>query len=169
MDAETFRLVLKVTVCPMVQLNIPPHYLDPVRDPKPKSAADQQAKKTESHLLPHKDSAALHQEPKNNPTRLLAAVLWLQLKWQYLDSGTAKEACEMFEVRAKMLSKILSRKKYLGGGGKIKGSKERLKKRKSRRSDIAVKKPEEDNDDDDNDNQPPAPKESRSTIKGRPN
>ena len=40
-DVETFRLVLKVTVCPMVQLNISPHYLDPVRDPEPKSVANQ--------------------------------------------------------------------------------------------------------------------------------
>ena len=168
MDAETFRMVLKVTVCPMVQLNIPPHYLDPVRDPKLKSVANQWAKKIESHLLPHEDSVALHREPKNNPTRLLAAVLWLKLKQWYLESRTAKEACEMFEVRAKMLSKILSGKKYLSGGGKMKGPKERLKKRKSRRSDTAVKKPEKDDDDDDDD-QPPAPKESRSTIKGRPN
>ena len=91
-DAETFRLVLKATVCPMVQLNNPPHYLDPVRDPKPKSAADQWAKKIESHLLPHRDAVALHQEPKNNPTRLLVAALWLKLKQQYLDSRTA-EAC----------------------------------------------------------------------------
>ena len=164
MDPETFMLVLKVTVCPMVQLNIPPCYLDLVRDPKPKSAANQWAKKIKSHLLPHEDSAALHQKPKNNLTRLLAAALWLKLKRQYLDSGTVKEACEMFEVRAKMLSKIPSWKKYLGGGGKTKGPKERLKKRKSR-SDTAVKKLEED----DSDDQPPAPKESRSTIRGRPN
>ena len=40
-DLETFRLVLKATVHPMVQLNIPPRFLDPVRDPKPMSAADQ--------------------------------------------------------------------------------------------------------------------------------
>ena len=40
-DSETFRLVLKATVCPMVQLNIPPWCLDPVREPKPSSAVDQ--------------------------------------------------------------------------------------------------------------------------------
>ena len=40
-DAETFRLVLKATVHPMVQLNIPPQFLDLVRDPEPMSAADQ--------------------------------------------------------------------------------------------------------------------------------
>ena len=40
-DSETFRLVLKAMVCPMVQLNIPPQYMDPVRVPEPTSAADQ--------------------------------------------------------------------------------------------------------------------------------
>ena len=40
-DLETFRLVLKATVCPMVQLNIPPQFLNPVRDPELTSAADQ--------------------------------------------------------------------------------------------------------------------------------
>ena len=73
----------------------------------------------------------------------------------------AKEACEMFSVTAKMLSKILLGKKYLGGSGKGKG----LRKRKSDKSDTGEKKPD-DNDDDD---QPPAPKEARSMVKCRPN
>ena len=58
-DSETFRLVLKATVCPMVQLNILPWYLDLVRDPELTLAADQQAKKLESQLLPHGDTASL--------------------------------------------------------------------------------------------------------------
>ena len=40
-DPETFKLVLRAMVCPMVQLNIPPQFLDPVWDPEPMSAADQ--------------------------------------------------------------------------------------------------------------------------------
>ena len=136
-DSETFRLVLKAMVHPMVQLNIPPQYLDPVRDPKPMSAVDQQVKKIEARLLPHRD----------------------------LNSGTVKEACETFLVMAKMLSKILLGKRYLSGSDKGKGPKERPKKRKSQRSDMAAKKPDNDDDDD----QPSAPKEARSTMKGRPN
>ena len=108
----------------------------------------------------------MSQEPKNNLTRLLVAALWLKLKLHYLNSGTAKEACETFSVTAKMLSKILLGKRYLSGSGKGKGPKERLKKRKSQRSDMVVKKP--DDDDDDND-QPPAPKEASNMVKGRPN
>ena len=110
-DSETFRLVLKAMVCPMGQLNIPPWYLDPVRDPKPTSAVVQQAKKIEAWLLPHRDAASLSQEQKKNPTRLLVAVVWLKLKLCYLNSRTVKEACETFSVTAKMLSKILSGKR----------------------------------------------------------
>ena len=44
----------------------------------------------------------------------------------------AKEVCKTFSVMAKMLSKILSGKKYPSGGGKQKGSKERLTKKEVR-------------------------------------
>ena len=40
-DLETFKLVLRAMVCPMVQPNIPPQFLSPVWDPEPTSAADQ--------------------------------------------------------------------------------------------------------------------------------
>ena len=65
----------------------------------------------------------------------------------------------MFSVTAKMLSKILLGKKYLSRSGKGKG----LRKRKSDKSDMGEMKP------DDDDDQPPAPKEARSMVKGRPN
>ena len=74
----------------------------------------------------------------------------------------AKEACKTFSVTAKMLSKILSGKKYLSRSGKAKG----LRKRKSEKSGTGVKKPD---DDDDNNDQLPPPKEARSMVKGRPN
>ena len=93
------------------------------------------------------------------------AALWLKLKLHYLNSGMAKEACETFSVMAKMLSKILLGKKYLSRSGKGKGTKDRLRKRMSEKSNMGVKKP----DDDDNNNQPPAPKEARSMVKGRSN
>ena len=166
MDWETFRLVLKATVCPMVQLNIQPQFLDPVRDPEPMWAAEQCAKKLEAWLVPHGDAASLSQEPKNNLTKLLAAALWLKLKLHYLNYGMAKEVCETFSVMAKMLSKILLGKTYLGRSGKRKGTKERLRKRKSEKSDTRLKKLD---DDDDDNNQLPAPKEARSMVKGRPN
>ena len=71
--------------------------------------------KLEKVLLPCASAACLKREPRYGPTRLLAVALWLRLKHKYFNSGTAKEACESFKVRAKQLSKLLSGKVYLGG------------------------------------------------------
>ena len=54
-------------------------------------------------------------ELKNGPMRILAAAVWLKLKRKYFSVGTAKEACELFQVRAKQVSRILMGRKYLGG------------------------------------------------------
>ena len=54
-------------------------------------------------------------KPKNGPTHILAAAVWLKLNRKYFNEGTAKEACERFEVRAKQLSRVLMGRKYLGG------------------------------------------------------
>ena len=65
---------------------------------------------------------SLTQEPQYGPPRLLAAAVWLHLKCKFFNGGTAKEACTMFEVRAKQLSKLLLGKVYLGGStGAAKG------------------------------------------------
>ena len=79
-DPQTFDLVLKAAVRPLVQINIPERYLSPVQDPKPASTADEVRQKLEKKLLPHSNSASIVHEPKNSPTRLLVAALWLQLR-----------------------------------------------------------------------------------------
>ena len=77
-------------------------------------------------LLPQVNSAGLTREPRFRPTRLLAAAVWLHLKCKFFNSGMAKEACTMFEVWAKQLSKLLLGKVYLGGtGGATKGKHKR--------------------------------------------
>ena len=78
-DPQTFDLVLKAAVRPLVQINILERYLSLVQDPKPASMADEVKQKLEKKLLPHSDSASIVHEPKNSPTRLLVAALWLQL------------------------------------------------------------------------------------------
>ena len=79
MDPQMFDLVLKAVVRPLVQINILERYLSLVQDPKPASTADEVWQKLERKLLPHSDSASIVHEPKNSPTRLLVAALWLQL------------------------------------------------------------------------------------------
>ena len=54
-------------------------------------------------------------QPRNGSTRILAAAIWLKFNRKFFSEGTAKEACELFQVRAKQLSKVLTSRKYLGG------------------------------------------------------
>ena len=78
-DPQTFDLVLQAAARPLVQINILERYLSPVQDPKPASTAEEVRQKLEK-LLPHSNSASIVREPKNSPTRLLVAALWLQLR-----------------------------------------------------------------------------------------
>ena len=100
--------------------NIPECYLSLVQDPPPKTTAEECLSQLEKVLLPQ--PLSLTQEPQYAPTRLLAAAVWLHLKCKFFNGGTTKEACTMFEVWAKQLSKLLSGKVYLGGSaGAAKG------------------------------------------------
>ena len=119
-NPETFDMVMKAAAWLMIQINIPEHYLSPVQDPPPKTTAEECLSQLEKVLLLQPSS--LTQEPWYRPTRLLAAVVWLHLKCKFFNGGTTKEACTMFEVQAKQLSKLLSGKVYLGGStGAAKG------------------------------------------------
>ena len=106
-------MVMKAAARPMIQVNIPEHYLSPVQDPPLKTTAEECLSRLEKVILPR--PASLTQEPRYRPTRLLAAAVWLHLKCKFFNGSTAKEACTMFEVQAKQLSKLLSGKVYLGG------------------------------------------------------
>ena len=119
-NPETFDMVMKVAAQPMIQINVPEHYLSPVQDPPPKMTAEECLSWLEKVLLPQLLSLAW--EPQYGPTQLLAAAVWLHLKCKFFNSGTAKEACTTYEVQAKQLSKLLSGKVYLGGSaGATKG------------------------------------------------
>ena len=66
-------------------------------------------------VLPITNATCLKHEPRNGPTRILTAAVWLKMSRKYFNEGTAKEACERFNVRAKQLSRVLTGRKYLGG------------------------------------------------------
>ena len=95
-DPETFDMVMKAAAQPMIQINIPEHYLSLVQDPPPKTTAEECLSQLEKVLLPQPSS--LTQEPWYRPTRLLAAAVWLHLKCKFFNGSTTKEACTTFEV-----------------------------------------------------------------------
>ena len=95
-DPKTLNMVMKAVARPMIQVNIPEHYLSLVQDPPPKTTAEECLSWLEKVILPW--PTYLTQEPQYRPTRLLAAVVWLHLKCKFFNGGTAKEACTTFEV-----------------------------------------------------------------------
>ena len=119
-NPKTFDMVLKAAARPMIQMNILERYLSLVQGLSQKKTTEERLTQLEKVLFPR--VACLAWEPQFGPTQLLAAAIWLHLKCKFFNSGMAKEACTMFEVQAKQLSKLLSRKVYLGGtGGATKG------------------------------------------------
>ena len=114
-DWETLQLVMKSAVWPLIQMNVPEGFLDPVKDKEPQTSEQELAKKVKKTILPRHKAVCFKHEPKNGPMRILAVAVWLKLKRKYFLTGMAKEACELFQVRAKQLSRVLMGHKYLGG------------------------------------------------------
>ena len=114
-DKMTLMTVINGAVWPLVQLNVPEGFLNPVEDRKAPTSEEEKKEKVKKTVLPIPDATCLKHEPRNGPTRILTAAVWLKLSRKYFNEGTAKEACERFLVRAKQLSRVLTGRKYLGG------------------------------------------------------
>ena len=128
-DWETLKLIMKSAVQPLIQMNVPKGFLDPIKDKEPQTSEQELAEKIQKMILPRHKSACFKHELKNGLMRILAVAVWLKLKRKYFSTGTAKEACELFQVRVKQLSRVLTGHKYLGGK-KTSAQKEWGKKRK---------------------------------------
>ena len=79
-DRETFDTVLKVAIWPLVQVNVPAQYLNPMEDPKVKTAAEITLQKIESMVLPREDAPGIVKSPRNGPTHILVAAVWLKMQ-----------------------------------------------------------------------------------------
>ena len=114
-DKTTLHTIINGAVRPLVQINIPEGFLNPVEDRQPRMPEEERWDKVQKMVLPVLNSVCLVHKLKNGPTHILAAAVWLKLNCKYFNEGTAKEACNRFEVRAKQLSRVLTGRKYLGG------------------------------------------------------
>ena len=133
MDKATLLSIINGAVHPLVQLNIPEGFLNPVEDKQAKTMEEERREKVRKTVLPIPNAPCLAHEPRNGPTRILAAAVWLKMLRKYFNEGTAKEACERFDVRAKQLSRVLTGRKYLGGtqARKCKATKELVRRKKT--------------------------------------
>ena len=114
-DKTTLMSVINGAVRPLVQLNIPEGFLNPIEDKKALTSEEEKREKVRKTVLPIPNATCLKHEPRNGPTRILTVAVWLKMSQKYFNEGTAKEACEWFNIRVKQLSQVLTGKKYLGG------------------------------------------------------
>ena len=149
-DRQTLHMVMNAAIHPLVQINMPEKFLNLMTDLVLKTMEEQRMEKLEKIILPLHNTACMKHKPKNGPTCILAAAVWLKLKQKFFNTGMAKEACELFEVHAKQLSKVISGRKYLGGMQKKTG-KDCGMKRKSTSSKKGTKKQDDDDSGDGDD------------------
>ena len=97
-DRETLHLVMKATIHPLIQFNVLEKFLNPVEDVKQKTSEEKLQEKLKKVLLPKHNTAAMARQPRNSFTRILAAAVWLKFNRKFFSEGTAKEACELFQV-----------------------------------------------------------------------
>ena len=114
-DKSTLMSVINGAVRPLVQLNIPEGFLNPIEEKKALTSKEEKKEKVKKTVLPIPDATCLKHEPRNGLTRILTAAVWFKMSCKYFNEGTAKEVCERFNVRAKQLSRVLTGRKYLGG------------------------------------------------------
>ena len=114
-DKSTLMSVINGAVWPLVQLNIPEGFLNPIKDKKALTSKEEKKEKVKKTVLPFPDTTCLKHETRNGLTHILMAAVCLKMSRKYFNEGTAKEACNRFNVRAKQLSRVLTGRKYLGG------------------------------------------------------
>ena len=117
-DTETFRIILRASAWPLVQINIDEEALDPTQDRPIKSRWETHNKKLRQDILPYATNVRFNREPANSTTHLLTAAIYLKFKKYLFNEGTQMETSMKFKVKPKALSQILSGKCYLGGRDK---------------------------------------------------
>ena len=86
-DKTTLMSVINGAVRPLVQLNIPEGFLNPVKDKKALTSEEEKREKVRKMVLPIPDATCLKHEPRNGPTRILMVVVWLKMSRKYFNEG----------------------------------------------------------------------------------
>ena len=78
-DKATLLSIINSAVQPLVQLNIPEGFLNPVEDKRAKTMEEERREKVRKMVLPIPNAPCLAHEPRNGPTHILAAAVWLKM------------------------------------------------------------------------------------------
>ena len=100
-DTQTFRIILRASAQPLVQININEETLDPARDKPVKSRQESHNEKLKQDILPDATNTRFNGEPANSSTHLLMAAIYLKLKKYLFNEGTQTETSTKFKVKLK--------------------------------------------------------------------
>ena len=81
-DRAMLYTVINGAVRPLVQINVPEGFLNPVEDRQPKMMEKERQEKVQKTILPMANAPCLAHKPRNGPTHILAVVVWLKTKPQ---------------------------------------------------------------------------------------
>ena len=126
-DHKTFKIILKASALPLVQINLNEEILYPTHDKPTKSQQEADEEKIKQDILPDANNTRLNREPANSSTHLLTAAIYFKLKKHLFNKGTQTETSTKFKVKIKALGQILSGKRYLGGKDKKTAQKQQEK------------------------------------------
>ena len=79
MDKATLLSIINGAIHPLVQLNIPEGFLNPVEDKRAKTTEEERREKVRKTVLPIPNAPCLAHKPRNGPTCILAAAVWLKM------------------------------------------------------------------------------------------
>ena len=141
-DPKMFRIILKASAQPLVQINLSDEILDPTRDKPTKPQQEAHEERIKQDILPDTNNTRLKREPANSSTHLLTAAIYVKLRKYLFNEGTQTEAATRFNVKLKALGQILSSRYYLGGRDrstpqKKQGVEEQVPQKKRKRSVIS--------------------------------
>ena len=78
-DKTTLMSIINGVVHPLIQLNIPEGFLNPMEDKKAKTTEEEKRDKVRKTVLPIPDATCLKHEPRNGLTHILMAAVWLKM------------------------------------------------------------------------------------------
>ena len=78
-DKATLMSVINRAVRPLIQLNIPEGFLNPIKDKKAKTTEEEKREKIQKTVLPVPNATCLKHEPRNGLTHILTAAVWLKM------------------------------------------------------------------------------------------
>ena len=78
-DKATLLAVINGAVHPLIQVNVPEGFLNPIKDKKAPMTKEEKREKIQKMVLPVPNATCLKHEPRNGLTHILTAAVWLKM------------------------------------------------------------------------------------------